>query len=97
LEGEIDFLGLGSGATAAVFALDTAPTDADEGGEADCVRFGLVERLDTGKSKTKSAFAFVALHHVVPRNLDCFEILLAVMQRTAGRQLTQGLDQHLRR
>ena len=54
----MDFLGLGSGATAAVFALGTAPTDADEGGEADCVLFGLVERLDTGKSKTKSGVCF---------------------------------------
>ena len=56
--GEIDFLGLGNGATAAVFALATDILDADDGGEDDWVLFGLVERLDTGKSMTKSGVCF---------------------------------------
>ena len=57
-DGDIDFLGRGRGATAAVFALATDALEADDGGDEDCVRFGLVERLDTGKSITKSGVCF---------------------------------------
>ena len=56
--GDIDFRGLGNGATAAVFALATDMLEAEDGGEDDCVLFGLVERLETGKSMTKSGVCF---------------------------------------